>query len=40
MIMGVSDIKIRVNQKIRKITVQTVYGLTDEEITVVEGKNV
>ena len=31
---------IIVHQIIKKIIVQTVYGLTEEEIAVVEGKNV
>jgi len=38
MITRGSDIKIMVNQKIREIIVQTMYGLTDEEIKVVEWK--
>ena len=37
MIMRVSDIKIIANQKIRRIIVQTMYDLTEEEIRVVEG---
>jgi hypothetical protein len=37
MIKRGSDIKIIVNQKIRKIIIQTMYGLTEDEIKVVEN---
>gem|GEM_PF-2715038 len=36
MITRGSDIKIIANQKIRRIIVQTMYDLTEEEIKVVE----